>query len=52
MVYHFDNSDSQTTPGLRTLRHCMVGAKDKKNPDIEYGPVISDLVAKGVKCEA
>lgn len=24
-------------------------AKDKKNPDIEYGPLISDLVAKGVK---
>ena len=51
MVYHFDNSDTQTTPGLRTLRHCMDGAKDKKNPDIKYGAVISDLVAKGVKCD-
>lgn len=26
-------------------------ARDKKNPDIEYGPLISDLVAKGVKFE-
>ena len=52
VVYHFDNSDTQTTPGLRTLRHCMDGARDKKKPDIEYGAVISDLVAKGVKCEA
>lgn len=27
------------------------GAKDKKNANIEYGPLISDLVAKGVKFE-
>ena len=27
------------------------GAKDKKNPNIEYGPLISDLVARGVKFE-
>ena len=27
------------------------GAKDKKNPNIEYGPLVSDLVAKGVKFE-
>lgn len=27
------------------------GAKNSKNPDIEYGPLISDLVAKGVKFE-
>lgn len=27
------------------------GARDKKNPDLEYGPLISDLVAKGVKFE-
>lgn len=72
VVYHFDNSDTQATPGLRTLRNymdtapnteiiavavgdgvnfLMDGAKDKKNPDIEYGPLISDLVAKGVKFE-
>jgi hypothetical protein len=29
----------------------MDGAKDKKNPTIEYGPLISDLVAKGVTFE-
>lgn len=29
----------------------MEGAKDKKNPNIEYGPLISDLVARGVKFE-
>lgn len=72
VVYHFDNSDTQATPGLRTLRNymdtapnteiiavavgdgvnfLMDGAKDKKNPDIEYGPLVSDLVAKGVKFE-
>lgn len=27
------------------------GAKDAKNPNIEYGPLISDLVARGVKFE-
>ena len=72
VVYHFDNSDTQATAGLRTLRNymdtapdtqiiavalgdgvyfLMDGAKDKKNPNIEYGPLISDLVAKGVKFE-
>lgn len=72
VVYHFDNSDTQATAGLRTLRNYMdtapttrivvvalgdgvhflkEGAKDKKNPNIEYGPLISDLVAKGVKFE-
>lgn len=72
VVYHFDNSDTQATAGLRTLRNymdtapdtqiiavalgdgvhfLMDGARDKKNPDIEYGPLISDLVAKGVKFE-
>ena len=72
VVYHFDNSDTQATAGLRTLRNYMDtapgtkiiavalgdgvsflfdGAKDKKNPNIEYGPLISDLVAKGVKFE-
>lgn len=72
VVYHFDNSDTQATSGLRTLRNYMDtapgtkivavavgdgvhflkdGAKDKKNPNIEYGPLISDLVAKGVTFE-
>lgn len=72
VVYHFDNSDTQATAGLRTLRnymdtapdtkivvvalgegvHFLVdGAKDKKNPNIEYGPLISDLVSKGVTFE-
>jgi len=72
VVYHFDNSETQATAGLRTLRNymdtapgthivavalgdgvnfLMEGAKDKKNPNIEYGPLISDLVAKGVKFE-
>lgn len=72
VVYHFDNSDTQATAGLRTLRNymdtapdtkivvvalgdgvkfLMDGAKDPKNPNIEYGPLISDLVAKGVKFE-
>ncbi|MDO9250047.1 MAG: DsrE family protein [Hydrogenophaga sp.] len=72
VVYHFDNSDTQATAGLRTLRNyldtapdtkiiavalgdgvnfLMEGAKDKKNANIEYGPLISDLVARGVKFE-
>ena len=72
VVYHFDNSDTQATAGLRTLRNymdtapdtkiivvalgdgvrfLMEGAKDKKNANIEYGPLISDLVAKGVTFE-
>lgn len=59
VVYHFDNSDTQATAGLRTLRNYLdtapdtritvvalgdgvhflkEGAKDKKNPNIEYGP--------------
>ena len=29
----------------------MDGAKDPKNANIEYGPLISDLVARGVKFE-
>jgi len=72
VVYHFDNSDTQATAGLRTLRNYLDtapntqiiavalgdgvqflfdGAKDKKNPNIEYGPLISDLVGRGVKFE-
>jgi hypothetical protein len=72
VVYHFDNSDTQATAGLRTLRNyldtapntqivavalgdgvhfLMEGAKDKKNANIDYGPLISDLVARGVKFE-
>lgn len=72
VVYHFDNSETQATAGLRTLRNymdtapdtkiivvalgdgvrfLMEDAKDEKNPDIQYGPLISDLVAKGVKFE-
>lgn len=33
------------------VKFLMEGAKDPKNPNIEYGPLISDLVAKGVKFE-
>ena len=72
VVYHFDNSDTQATAGLRTLRNymdtapdtkiivvalgdgvrfLMEDAKDPKNANIQYGPLISDLVAKGVKFE-
>ena len=72
VVYHFDNSDTQATAGLRTLRNymdtapntkiiavavgdgvnfLMDGAKDKKNANIDYAPLISDLVAKGVQFE-
>lgn len=72
VVYHFDNSETQATAGLRTLRNYLdtapdtkitvvalgdgvhflkEGAKDRKNPDIEYGPLISDLVARGVTFE-
>ena len=72
VVYHFDNSATQATSGIRTLRNyldvapkttlvvvalgdgvnfLMEGAKDPKNPNIEYGPLISDLVARGVKFE-
>lgn len=29
----------------------MEGARDKKNPDIEYGPLISALKARGVRFE-
>lgn len=72
VVYHFDNSATQATSGIRTLRNyldvapkttlvvvalgdgvnfLLDGAKDPKNPNIEYGPLISDLVARGVKFE-
>jgi hypothetical protein len=72
VVYHFDNSITQATSGLRTLRNYLdvapdtkiiavalgdgvnflkEGAKDPKNANIEYGPLISDLVARGVKFE-
>ena len=72
VVYHFDNSATQATAGIRTLRNYLDvapkttlvvvalgdgvhflkdGAKDPKNPNIEYGPLISDLVARGVKFE-
>jgi len=72
VVYHFDNSETQATAGLRTLRNymdsapnteitvvalgdgvrfLMEGATDKKNNGLQYGPLISDLVAKGVKFE-
>jgi uncharacterized protein len=33
------------------VRFLMEDAKDPKNPNIQYGPLISDLVAKGVKFE-
>ena len=33
------------------VRFLMEDAKDPKNPNIQYGPHISDLVAKGVKFE-
>ena len=33
------------------VRFLMEGAKDKKNNDLEYGPLVSDLVAKGVTFE-
>lgn len=72
VVYHSDNSATQATAGLRTLRNSLDvapkttlvvvalgdgvhflkdGAKDAKNPNIEYGPLVSDLVARGVKFE-
>ena len=72
VVYHFDNSATQATAGLRTLRNYLdvapnttivavvlgdgvhflkEGAKDAKNPNIEYGSLVSDLVARGVKFE-
>jgi intracellular sulfur oxidation DsrE/DsrF family protein len=72
VVYHFDNTETQATAGLRTLRNymdtapdtkivvvalgdgvrfLMEDAKDKKNNDLQYGPLISDLVAKGVTFE-
>ena len=33
------------------VRFLMEDAKDPKNANIQYGPMISDLVAKGVKFE-
>ncbi len=33
------------------VRFLMEDAKDAKNNDMQYGPLISDLVAKGVKFE-
>lgn len=72
VVYHFDNTETQATAGLRTLRNymdtapdtkivvvalgdgvrfLMEDAKDQKNNGLQYGPLISDLVAKGVTFE-
>jgi len=68
VVYHFDNTISQATKGLRNMRNhldvapdtkiiavahaegidfLMEGAKDAKNPDIEYASLVSALVARG-----
>lgn len=33
------------------VRFLMEDAKDAKNNDLQYGPLVSDLVAKGVKFE-
>ncbi len=72
VVYHFDDSASQATKGLRNIRNhldvapetkitvvthangvdfLMEGAKDAKNPDINYGALVSALKARGVKFE-
>ena len=72
IVYHFDNSDTQATKGLRNIRNhldtapdtkivvvthangidfLMEGAKDKKNPNIDYASLVSALKARGVRFE-
>ena len=38
-------------PGWADRSCLMESAKDKKNANIEYGPLISDLVARGVEFE-
>ncbi|MDO8774140.1 MAG: DsrE family protein [Burkholderiaceae bacterium] len=72
VVYHFDDSATQATKGLRNIRNhldvapdtkiavvahangvdfLMEGAKDPKNPDLDYGSLISALKARGVTFE-
>ena len=72
VVYHFDDSQSQATKGLRNIRNhldvapdtkifvvahangidfLMEGAKDDKNPSVDYASLISALRARGVSFE-
>lgn len=72
VVYHFDDSQTQATKGLRNIRNhldvapdtkifvvahangidfLMEGAKDDKNPSVDYASLISALRARGVSFE-
>ena len=60
VVYHIDNAAAQATKGLRNVRNhldaegidfLMEGAKDAKNPDIDYPSLVSALKARGVRFE-
>ena len=72
VVYHFDDTDTQATKGLRNIRNhldvapdtkivvvthaagidmLMEGARDKKNPNIDYASLVSALKARGVTFE-
>ncbi|MBK0392540.1 DsrE family protein [Ramlibacter algicola] len=72
VVYHFDDTDTQATKGLRNIRNhldvapdtkivvvthaagidfLMEGARDKKNPNIDYASLVSALKARGVRFE-
>ncbi len=72
VVYHFDDTATQATKGLRNIRNhldtapdtritvvthadgvrfLLEGAKDAKNPDIDYASLVSALKARGVRFE-
>jgi hypothetical protein len=72
VVYHFDDTESQATKGLRNIRNhldvapdtrivvvthaagidmLLEGARDKKNPNIDYASLVSALKARGVRFE-
>ncbi len=72
VVYHFDDTATQATKGLRNIRNhldvapetkivavahangvdfLMEGAKDAKNPNVDYAALVSALKARGVTFE-
>ena len=64
IVYHIDDAAAQATKGLRNIRNhldvvthangvdfLMEGAKDTKDPNIDYDSLVSSLKARGVTFE-
>ena len=55
IVYHIDDAAAQATNGLRNIRNhldvLMDGAKDTKDPNIDYDSLVSSLKARGVTFE-